>query len=99
MFRTLTALAVTATLLSITAVGIASPRAQGHAMMSTEMPNMKARSCPCPLRQVRLLTGRWHTLCCSGALAHACALCRLAKLVNLCVRGRSRPQSAAQEFS
>ena len=38
-----------------------------------------------PLRQVRLLTGRWHTLCCSGALALECAKCRLAKLVNLCI--------------
>ena len=43
-----------------------------------------------PCRQVcfpflGLLTGRWHTLCCSGALAHECAKCRLAKLVNLCI--------------
>ena len=41
-----------------------------------------------PLRQVRLLTGRWHTLCCSGALGQACAKGRLAKLVNLCIRER-----------
>ena len=31
-----------------------------------------------------LLTGRWHTLRCSGALGHVWSKCRLAKLVNLC---------------
>ena len=33
-----------------------------------------------------VLAGRWHTLCCSGALgARMRAQCRLAKLVNLCI--------------
>ena len=61
-----------------------------------------------PCRQVRiasftflgLLTGRWHTLCCSGALWHVCA--PSADWLNSstcdCTGGRSRPQSAAQEF-
>ena len=50
-----------------------------------------------------LLTGRWHTLRCSGALGHVWSECRLAKLVNLCTvyytrHGDRAPQSAAQEF-
>ena len=52
-----------------------------------------------PLRQVRLLTGRWHIRCCSGALGtRAPSVDWLNSSTCVYAGGKPLPQSAAQEF-